>query len=169
VTEWRKAPQYQGGFLLDGGIHVVAAIRLLLGAENSITTLSAYTNLMQEHLPPVDTVDAIMKTKSGATGTFSASYGSDFNDFGFELSCEGGVVGVSRHGVFVKGEDQNIPHDGKGVIPEVADFAASIVKGGGQLDRRQWPEEALADLEILEKMLISGEKDGEKMELSLQG
>ncbi|KAL1969734.1 hypothetical protein VTN77DRAFT_8287 [Rasamsonia byssochlamydoides] len=167
LTEWRKVPEYQGGFVLDGGIHIVAGLRLLLGPEDPIVTLSAHTNLLQEHLPPVDTVDAIVKTKSGATGTFSASYGSDFKDFGFELSCEGGVVSVSRDGVFLNGENQNIPHDGKGVVPEVADFAASIAKGG-PLDRRQWPEEALADLEILEKMLRSGEMDGEKMQLSLQ-
>ena len=29
-TEWRKKPDYQGGFVLDGGVHFVAATRLLL-------------------------------------------------------------------------------------------------------------------------------------------
>lgn len=167
MTEWRKVPEYQGGFVLDGGIHIVAGLRLLLGPNDPVTTLSAHSNLMQEHLPPVDTVDAVMKTKSGATGIFSASYGSDFKDFGYEFSCEGGVVTVTYDGVTVKGEKQDVPYDGKAVVPEVADFAASIAKGG-PLDKRQSPEEALADLEILEKMLRSGEKDGEKMQLSLQ-
>ncbi|KAL2222062.1 hypothetical protein M432DRAFT_601348 [Thermoascus aurantiacus ATCC 26904] len=167
LTEWRKVPEYQGGFVLDGGIHIVAGLRLLLGPNDPVTTLSAHSNLMQEHLPPVDTVDAVMKTKSGATGIFSASYGSDFKDFGYEFSCEGGVVTVTYDGVTVKGEKQDVPYDGKAVVPEVADFAASIAKGG-PLDKRQSPEEALADLEILEKMLRSGEKDGEKMQLSLQ-
>jgi predicted dehydrogenase len=31
ATEWRTVPQYQGGFLLDGGVHAVAALRVVLG------------------------------------------------------------------------------------------------------------------------------------------
>ena len=31
ATEWRAVPQYQGGFLMDGGVHSVAALRVVLG------------------------------------------------------------------------------------------------------------------------------------------
>ena len=75
-TEWRKSPTHQGGFLLDGGVHFTAGLRLLLGTENSVTHLSAFSTQLQKHLPPVDTVDATMKTKSGAMGTFCVSFGS---------------------------------------------------------------------------------------------
>lgn len=32
-TEWRKDPEYPGGFLFDGGVHYVATLRLILGRE----------------------------------------------------------------------------------------------------------------------------------------
>lgn len=45
-TPWRKAPGYQGGFVLDGGVHHIALIRYVSGEEivetqgNSIPLLS---------------------------------------------------------------------------------------------------------------------------------
>lgn len=166
-TSWRKVPEYQGGFLLDGGIHLVAGLRLILGSDDPIATLSAHTCLLQEYLPPKDTVDAILKTKSGATGVFSASYGSPFQDFAFEFDCEGGVVRLGMDGVLVNGDFHDVSFDGKGVVQEVAGFAASIANKS-PVHKRQSPEEALADLEVLELMLVSGEQNGEKKALSLQ-
>jgi predicted dehydrogenase len=31
ATEWRRYPEHQGGFILDGGVHVAAALRVVLG------------------------------------------------------------------------------------------------------------------------------------------
>lgn len=36
ATEWRNVPQYQGGFLMDGGVHSVAALRVVLGDAKSV-------------------------------------------------------------------------------------------------------------------------------------
>ena len=94
-TEWRKVPGYQGGFVLDGGIHQIAAFRLLLGPD-SVSRLSAFTNQLQKHLPPIDTIDATIKTKSGATGTISISFGTTLTGGEFQFGCEGGTVSLSR-------------------------------------------------------------------------
>ena len=51
---------------------------------------------MQKHLTPVDTVDAAMKTKSGATGTFSVSFGTTMTGSEWTVACEGGSVSISR-------------------------------------------------------------------------
>ncbi|KAJ5611018.1 Oxidoreductase N-terminal [Penicillium lagena] len=142
LTSWRKTPAYQGGFLLDGGVHMVAALRLILGSEDPITTVSAQSQQLQEYLPPVDTVDAVVKTQSGATGVVSLSWGSSFSDNVFEFACE----------------------KGGGVGPEVAEFARTIVHGR-PVEKRQSPEEALADLEVLEGMLRSGEQNGDSIQL----
>ncbi|KAB8213946.1 hypothetical protein BDV33DRAFT_228766 [Aspergillus novoparasiticus] len=91
-TEWRRKPEYQGGFVLDGGVHVVAALRLILGQSDGLAMVAAHSSLRQEHLAPVDTVDALVKTRSGATGVLSVSYGSEINDSLFEFTCAGGVV-----------------------------------------------------------------------------
>ncbi|KAB8260676.1 hypothetical protein BDV32DRAFT_158611 [Aspergillus pseudonomiae] len=91
-TEWRRKPEYQGGFVLDGGVHVVAALRLILGQSDGLAMVAAHSSLRQEHLAPVDTVDALVKTRSGATGVLSVSYGSEINDSVFEFTCADGVV-----------------------------------------------------------------------------
>ena len=153
--------------MLDGGVHLVAGLRLLLGAADPVATLSAHSTLIQPRLPPVDTVDAIMKTEKGAPGIFSVSYGSSFDDYGFEFACENGVVVLSRGSVTVNGEKTDIDDTSNGVAAELGSWAESIVKGEG-LDARQTAEEALADLEILQQLLKSGEKEGEKVKLQLQ-
>lgn len=167
MTLWRQAPEYQGGFLLDGGVHMVAGLRLILGSTDHMTAVSAQSQQLQDYLPPVDTVDAVVQTNSGATGVISLSWGSPFSDNVFEFACEKGVVMMRFDDVTVNGVDHHVKFDGKGVVPEVAEFAKSIVSGGS-VAKRQSPEEALADLEVLEQMLQSGEKKGDRMMLHFQ-
>ena len=81
--------------VLDGGIHFVAGLRLLLGSDN-VSRLSAFTSQLQKHLPPIDTVDATMKTKSGATGTVSISFGTTLTGSEWTFGCEGGSVSLSK-------------------------------------------------------------------------
>lgn len=152
---------------MDGGVHMVAGLRLILGSTEHMTVVSAQTQLLKDYLPPADTVDAVVSTASGATGVISLSWGSDFTDNIFEFACEKGVVTMHFDSVTVNGVEHHIEFDGKGVGPEVAEFATSIVNGGS-VAKRQSPEEALADLEVLEQMLQSGEKKGERMMLHFQ-
>ena len=182
-TEWRKKPEYQGGFLLDGGVHFVAGIRNLLSESGEkVTNLSAFTSQLQDYLPPVDTVDSTWKLSNGGTGTFSVSFGTTFSGAEWSIACEGGTVSVDRTIVKSKptgGEEvtEDIPEEVQGdtkgahvpigsVVPEVFAWAKSLKTG--KWDARQSPEEALADLEILEAMLRSGEKGGEVVELKYQ-
>ncbi|KAI9793887.1 MAG: hypothetical protein M1816_007139 [Peltula sp. TS41687] len=172
-TAWRKTPAYQGGFLLDGGIHFVAATRLLLGDADPIVRVSAQTTQLQPYLPPVDTLDAVLKLKSGVTGSFSVSFGTTLSQSSYLVACEEGVVEVTEDGVIVKGgedEDAEETHesfisDSRGVKEEIEAWAESFESG--MQDPRQSPDEALRDLEILEKMLRSGEYNGTPQEIVL--
>ncbi len=152
-TEWRKNPTHQGGFLLDGGVHVTAGLRLLLGSENSIARLSAFSAQLQKHLPPVDTIDATMRTKSGATGTLSVSFGTSFTGYEFSIACEGGTVNLSVFGstvttVFEGKEEKSVVEDERtGVPPEVRKWGKALA--AGTRNEKQIPEEALADLELV--------------------
>jgi predicted dehydrogenase len=159
-------PTHQGGFLLDGGVHFLAGIRLLLGPEEPFVLLSAHTTQLQSHLPPVDTVDATLKTKSGVTGTVSISFGSTFKGTGYSVACEQGVVNVMRETVKVGNETNEVPNEKTGVPLEVRIWGEAIE--GGKADPRQSPEEALADLELLEAMLRSGEQNGQAIQLKYQ-
>ncbi|EAU37266.1 conserved hypothetical protein [Aspergillus terreus NIH2624] len=157
-----------GGFVLDGGVHMVAGLRLVLG-EDALSTLSAVLCQQQAHLAPVDTVDAVVKTAAGATGVVSLSWGSDCSDFVFEFTCaSGAVVRLVGDCVTVNGESYEVPFEGRGVDKELAEFAASIAAGTGEAPHRLRPSEALADLEVMEGMFWSGERDGERRRLECQ-
>ncbi|KAL4871077.1 hypothetical protein BDV12DRAFT_183972 [Aspergillus spectabilis] len=173
-TPWRKDPGYQGGFVLDGGIHTLAGLRLILGrGANALKSLSAHTTQLQNYLPPLDTVDAIAKTASGAPGVISLSFGSEFRDSLLEFTSEGGVVSLVDDRLTVNGVVTDIPFEGVGVKEEVKAFAASIVSG--KWDERFSPEEALADLEILDAKFrdrfstvrqLQRQRDNDKMVLA---
>lgn len=161
-TEWRKNPTHQGGFLLDGGVHFTAGLRLLLGPEDRIVRLSAYSTQLQKHLPPVDTIDAAMKTKTGATGTFSVSFGTSLTGSEWTVGCEGGSVSVSRSIITTvidgKEEKKEVKDENSGVPPEVRKWGESLI--AGKQNERQRPEEALADLELVRVLLTTSHRGG---------
>jgi predicted dehydrogenase len=165
-TPWRKAPEYQGGFLLDGGVHFIAGMRLLLGSEAKATSLSAFTAQHQSYLPPVDTADATIRLKNGGQGTLSLSFGTTATGNEWVIACEGGEVIVQPFEGLVtvkaKGETEGKTEEAKdefgGVKQEVFAWAQSIMDG--KADPQQSPEEALGDLELLEALIKSGQRDG---------
>jgi len=170
-TPWRTKPQYQGGFLLDGGVHHAAATRLFLnGDTNGPHTVQAFTQQAQDHLPPIDTVSAIIKTRSGATGTYQHSAGSNVRAFEWDLGYEKGSVNANEETVTVTpvGGEKTVKQFERtsGVDEEVAAWAQSLADG--KPNPRQSPEEALADLEFLEKMFKSGDENGTRQTYEFQ-
>lgn len=152
-TPWRRDPGHQGGFILDGGIHYIASLRQLLGKGNDIARVSAFTTQLQPHLPPLDTVNAAMKTKTGITGVFAASSGSSELDNEYFVACEKGTVRVRRWPHEVKtvmdGKEEVKAYTGEdmGVVQEVKAWAAGLKNE--KMDERQSVEEALRDLEVV--------------------
>lgn len=145
-------------------MHFTAGTRLLLGSASAeekgtfIKHLSANTAQLQPHLPPVDTVDATMKTNTGVTGTFNVSFGTTLPDvFEYSFACDHGSVTVGEGSVTVRkegseeAETKEFPDEGEGVVQEVEAWAKGIVEGGKntELKRRQSPQEASADLELV--------------------
>lgn len=64
-TEWRQTPQYQGGFLLDGGIHIVGMMRYLLSAQ--LHVVATKCRQIQPFLPPMDTVNTLVAANMEAS------------------------------------------------------------------------------------------------------
>ena len=166
-TPWRKTPDYQGGFLLDGGVHYVAATRFLLGDADSVVRVSAQTAMLQKHLPPIDTLDGVLKTKNGVTGTISIGFGTTLPGYEFSVACEHGSVTVGPKSVVVRQDDgrdgketkKEYPDQGMGVMAEVKAWAEGL--HAGKLDEKQSPEEALKDLMLVSCVVASGEFDGD--------
>lgn len=150
-TEWRRTPGYQGGFLLDGGVHFIAGIRLMLGEEAAIVRASAYSSQLQKHLPPVDTIHAVLKCKTGVSGLFDVSFGTTASGGEWVVSCEKGSVHVDMGKVTTSGPGMKTEEkkfeDKSGVIFEVQAWAEGIV--AGKQHERQIPEEALKDLDVV--------------------
>jgi hypothetical protein len=99
------------------------------------------------------------------------SFGTTFKASEYNVACEKGTVAVVKSKVIVeetggKPVEKEFPNEGSGVKQEVAAWAESLV--AGKPNPRQAPEEALADLEILEKMLRSGEGHGKTESLQFQ-
>ena len=166
-TSWRKTPTHQGGFILDGGIHSIAGLRLMLaGAKEDIVRVSAFTSQLQAHMPPIDSVDATCKTTSGVAGVAQLSFGTTFKGGGISVACEHGVVTVVGKDVTIEKngveETKTFPKQTNGVKEEVLAWGKAIL--AGEPDSRQSPEEALKDLRALEAMFKSGEKDGEPLD-----
>ncbi|KAJ8121956.1 hypothetical protein ONZ43_g1726 [Nemania bipapillata] len=172
-TSWRTTPQYQGGFLLDGGVHYTAALRKLLGEENAVASVIAMTSLVMSHLPPKDTINAVLQTKSGVLGSYIHCAGSTMTSFDFHVTCEDGYVQAGSDRVItVRGigaeakTEEKIFEKRNGVLEEVQAWAEAIISGTPHPE--QTPELALGDLELLEKMLTSGDQDGAKQKLEYQ-
>ena len=137
-----------------------------MGPENPLVSLSANTAQLQEHLPPVDTIDATAKAKNGATGTISLSFGTTLKGSECTVACENGVVSVTEGKVTIGDETKEIKDERTGVPPEIRDWGEALA--AGKVNERQSPEEALADLELIEASLRSGEQGGKPMALECQ-
>ena len=163
----RQKPDYQGGFILDGGIHYVAALRCLLAAAGQmISTVRASTSLVKEDLAPVDTLHASMTTASNRHGTFNLSYGSKFRrECRIRIVMTSGALTVTPSEVTISRNDKRAIHEksfrfppSSGVRKEVAAFAESIRTK--EPDPRGSPEQAYNDLKLLQSMLESGDEEG---------
>jgi predicted dehydrogenase len=169
-TAWRKKPEYQGGFLLDGGVHFVAATRLMLeGGGVKMDKVAAFTTQLQEHLPPVDTVDATVHLSNGASGTLSISFGTTLKGSDYSFACEKGTV-VRSFGKVVttvdgKEEVEEFPDEETGVKQEIKAWGEALQSG--KKNEAQSGEEALKDLQVLEALLKSGEGGGKVVELQV--
>lgn len=162
----RKTPEYQGGFLLDGGVHFIAGLRFLLAAAGQeIKQLAGFSALLDDRLIPVDTIHAVALTQDGRSGTIGISFATEFKSgLEIEIVTTNGSVTWSPTSVKSKSrkadgsegeeiEEKEFPYS-SGVTAEVGAFALAME--AGKVDVIQTPGEALKDLEILQRLLESG-------------
>lgn len=153
-SAWRRAATFQGGLLLDSGVHYVAAMRMIAG---EIVAVAAHVTQLTSDLPPADTVAATLAFAGGALGvyfntyagatpwhaplTVTGTHGSLRVERGrVELADAQGVVETITCGAF------------NGVDRELAAFAAAVRTG---VPHRNTPVQALRDVAVIEAMLGS--------------
>lgn len=162
-TAWRKEPEYQGGFILDGGVHFVALVRTVSGQE--IVQTKSITSQRWEHLPPMDTVDAAIQFSNGATGSLSFSCASNKSCFEYIFIGTKGSLTITsppsmnrRSLLTVENaetkEQREEEQDGNGVVEEIKAFLRAAETGTP--DKYGSPREALADVAVIESICSGG-------------
>lgn len=171
-TPWRKNPSHNYGFVLDGGVHHTAAVRMFLGNDSPVSVVG-FSSLAQKHLAPVDTLGAVIKTKSGAVGSFSCSWGTTLPRVAeYQVACEDGSVTIEGDRGWIvykdgRREEKDFPFtQGAGVVEEVQAWGAAMAEG--KENPLLTPEVTLGDLELLEFMLRSADESGVAKALTLQ-
>jgi predicted dehydrogenase len=158
ATKWRQKHQYPGGFILDAGVHNIAAIKMILGDfkfGNSLTTS------INKKIGKIDTMAFQFQLKNGIIGLFNLyfSVNGHWEDklliFGNKGSIEinTNILTLKQEGKKDKTEDLT---DGHGYDAELTDFYNAIVKG----TKVEYSfKEAYRDMEIVLGALKSAENN----------
>ncbi len=165
-SAWRRAGEFAGGLLLDGGVHHVAALRMLLG---EITQVAAMVQQFAPDLKPADTLTATLQFAGGAQATYLTTFAAG-TPFGAPLTIVGmhGSLRVERGRIEVADAAGQVQVTEcalyTGVDAELAAFAAAVRDGAPQ---RNSPLEALTDLAVIEALLASAQEGSRQAPLAL--
>ncbi len=152
-TPWRREGAFPGGFIMDGGVHHVALLRMILG---EIVAVHATARQMHPDLPPLDTLNAVLEFADGFTGSYSVTYAADSPwTQTLHIVGEEGAVLMDRESIHIicdTGERTLALPAHQGVQEELAAFADAINQGTAH---RNTAREGLQDVAVIEAMLLS--------------
>lgn len=156
-TFWRRAGDFPGGFLLDGGVHWASVFRMVIG---EVARASAFATLSRPDCPPLNTISANFEFENGCIGTFSGIYGAprggDYNA-GLTISGTDGFLHATSDRVTVTRGDESRTIRTAGVSnvqAELSAFADAIRLGA---PHRNSPQQAMQDVALIEALLRSAE------------
>lgn len=155
-TPWRRDNSFPGGFIMDGGVHNIAAFRRVLG---EITHVSAETKLMRADLPPADTLVAAFQFESGIIGNWTITFAAGAS-FPEKLTVVGDKAAL-RVGwgeiemVDASGTSKQSVSGIKTMEAELTAFADAI--RDGKPSPAGSPLEALRDVAVIEAILRSAD------------
>eukprot|EP01023_Acetabularia_acetabulum_P003789 TRINITY_DN11576_c1_g1_i1.p1 TRINITY_DN11576_c1_g1~~TRINITY_DN11576_c1_g1_i1.p1 ORF type:complete len:357 (-),score=58.65 TRINITY_DN11576_c1_g1_i1:316-1386(-) len=171
-TSWRKNPEFPGGYILDGGVHLIAGLRVIFQQE--FESVCAIGQLRKPDLAPLDTISAVLKLEDQSTVSFDMSFALDVSaKFQYEVVviCSLGLVRIQRvtkSGTKIpiwlvreefQGEVFEKEFELVGIKEEIIHFVEAVQGKGGV---KSSVREALKDLATMEAMLDSVENPGQK-------
>lgn len=172
-STWRR--NFNGGFVLDMGVHYIAGLRMLVGSE--VDTVSATTSHVDRSLPPPDIISSLFQLENGCSGVFVMVVSSKSPKIVWRIVGLNGTLQVERgnqegkHGYLVSlstadGQTKNSFYPFSGVTEELKAFIHDITHATLQKDCSYEAEprssfiEGARDIAVLEAMLESGMKQG---------
>ncbi|KAK2746798.1 hypothetical protein FQN57_002840 [Myotisia sp. PD_48] len=163
-TAWRKQPEYQGGFVLDGGVHNIALLRRISGLD--ILETRGMAVQLSPHLPPVDTVNAALKFSGGAVGSVNFTFTSTKRVVEFVFLGSKGALTVTAASTLSEqmkliiemapgaGDSREEVVEGKSMYEEIKAFINAAASGVP--DQAGSPREALIDVAVIESLCSGG-------------
>ncbi len=150
-TAWRRDGSHPGGLMLDGGVHFVAGLRMVLG---DIDSIQAHQHHARADLPAPDTLTATLRMVNGLVGTFAVTYAVGV-PWMTSLTIAGteGTLQVNRDTYALYQSDtitEQADSAGDGVAAEWAAFTDIIRAGKPSLAHLY---DALQDLALVEALL----------------
>jgi predicted dehydrogenase len=131
ATPWRLAGKHVGGFIADGGVHFIAAIRSLFG---ELKVLSAYSNCINRRIGEIDTISIQYRTKQGIDGVLNMYYSAK-GIYVHQMTIMGnkGTIIVSGNKISLRLSNtpeinEEVADDG-GFVNEFTNFYNAIRKG----------------------------------------
>lgn len=154
-TLWRRTGDFAGGTLLDGGVHHISALRLVLGEIAAVTALTARASTT---FATADTLSATLHFANGVIGSYLVTYAAGAPWSGYlHLVGDAGALRIQRGEIeLFQGKQTEVIACPKfdGVQNEFAAFAAAINEGQPHYNT---PEEGLLDVAVIEAMLRSAQ------------
>ncbi|MBN2219852.1 MAG: Gfo/Idh/MocA family oxidoreductase [Kosmotogaceae bacterium] len=155
-TKWRQTPQHIGGFISDGGVHDVAALRKILG---NVEEVSGFSERNFDYLGAENSVVFNMTLGSNVIGNYSVVYGAPASLNRFEIVCADGIVQVDKDNatleIYSSDREKLFVNKTDGFAEEFTDFHRVIE---GQVNSLGTIEEAVMDLATIEAGLISAKE-----------
>ena len=131
-TRWRVEHKHRGGFVTDGGIHNIAALRLLFG---DIVSGQAFTKSVNPQIGKMDTLCLQFSSESGVAGVlniFNSSNGYACNQLAI-LGTEGTIQIRNAANIVVTTEDRTWEDEetvaNTSYVDEFADYYFAIREG----------------------------------------
>lgn len=160
-TQWRIKHQFPGGFITDGGVHNIAALRYLFG---EFVSGSAFAKSVNPAIGELDTFSFQFRTKQNIDGIFNVFFSSNgfFENRIIILGDKASII-VENNTLTIKQKNRpdirEIIEDDGGYTAEFEDFYEAIRTGKKVVASFR---ESYRDLEIIIKALEAAET-GEKV------
>ena len=155
-TEWRINHQYPGGFITDGGVHNIAALRMLFG---EFTETYAFSKSVNPNIGKTDTFSMQFNTERNINGVLNIFYApvgyeqNEFHVFGDKAS-----IMIEGNDIILKSLDGNVKResieDDGGYKNQLEDFFKAIRENK---DNKSPFEESFRDFEIIVEALQNEE------------
>ncbi|XP_028780049.1 uncharacterized protein YMR315W isoform X2 [Neltuma alba] len=171
-SSWRR--NFNGGFILDMGVHYVAGLRMLVGCE--VLSVAAMTSHVDTSLPPPDNISCVFHLENGCSGVFVMVVSSSSPKILWRVVGINGTVQIERgfqgrHGYLITfygadGQSKSSFFPFSGVTEEfkafINDVSQSTLKKESQFEAepRLSFAEGARDVAVLEAMLESGARQG---------